>query len=605
MASSGLGTAAGGLDPSRNGEGFGPTPTACSETSGGVSAPAPDQGPAAAAAKNPASDPAPGQPGRKKRRPNNRSNKSNIGAPPPPPDLDGVPGFWRRAPSGHSTGTLAHAPGSAGYTFTSVGNQSWSIDEATAGTYASDQRRRAPANPASAHAALVTRKEPRDKAAHRRALAKGKQPRDAALHAAANGYGKAPRSDVAAAERQLVALPMAEAPAMCYSFAISKIKACAPNDAATLLTNAFRDMCTEHEREQLDSAYLGTLSDGTFHHNVAERVLREGGQRFERVDPVDYDRLHAAKSCTFAVYGKLNIDGFNPCAGGGWSIPKCRTNKFYGLESVEGEVNHDYHVVIVRKGAMHCMNLVDDRDRPFSLSARTVLPLTKPSRDGQRRILAGNKHAYLTRIQRVFEVVDASEAGGAAAAPAAADELAFEGSDDMDVVMSPAPAEQPGAMEPAAAAAREPKRVGEWKDGKLLLAVDADKNAYKSLVQRYLAEGSSHQRTVLHRFFRHVDDARNDVMRYFCEAEMGTMRHSLDRIKASLLEKRPAIAAAIMGSNGPLAARVEAAGSHLAVMGDAIAEMLDVIENTCEMPPVPAAVEDEAGDGAAKRAREI
>ena len=40
MASSGPGMAAGGLDPSRNGEGFGPTPTACSETSGGVSAPA-------------------------------------------------------------------------------------------------------------------------------------------------------------------------------------------------------------------------------------------------------------------------------------------------------------------------------------------------------------------------------------------------------------------------------------------------------------------------------------------------------------------------------------------------------------------------------------
>ena len=43
MAScSGLGTAAGGLDPSRDGEGFGLTPTACSETSGGVSALAPE-----------------------------------------------------------------------------------------------------------------------------------------------------------------------------------------------------------------------------------------------------------------------------------------------------------------------------------------------------------------------------------------------------------------------------------------------------------------------------------------------------------------------------------------------------------------------------------
>jgi hypothetical protein len=135
------------------------------------------------------------------------------------------------------------------------------------------------------------------------------------------------------------------------------------------------------------------------------------------------------------------------------------------------------------------------------------------------------------------------------------------------------------------------------------MTAEADKNAYKSLVRQYLAAGSSDERTILHRFFRHVDDARNDALRYHVEAEMGTTRHDLDRIKASLLEKRPAIAAAIMGIDGPLAARVEAAGSHLAVMEDAIAEMLDVIENTCEMPPVPAAVEDEAGDGAAKRAR--
>jgi hypothetical protein len=186
MASSGPGMAAGGLDPSRNGDGFGLTPTACSETSGGVSAPAPDQAPAAAAAaKNPASGPAPGQPGWKKRRPS--SNESNIAAP-PQPDLDGVPGFWRRAPSGHQTGTLAHALGSAGYSFTSAGNQSWPIDEATARTYASDQRLRAPDNPAAARAALATRKEPRDTEAHHRALARGKQPRDAALHAAANGW---------------------------------------------------------------------------------------------------------------------------------------------------------------------------------------------------------------------------------------------------------------------------------------------------------------------------------------------------------------------------------------------------------------------------------
>ena len=149
-------------------------------------------------------------------------------------------------------------------------------------------------------------------------------------------------------------------------------------------------------------------------------MLLQSEQRFQRVLPMDYGRLHSRKKSTFVVYGKLNIAGFDPCAGNKWTIPKCKENEFYGLKPVEGEVNHNYHVVMVRDGDVHCMNLEDEQGTPFSLSAKAVLPLTNLSRDGQRRIRAGNKHAYLANISRVFEVVDApvpTEAATAQPAP--------------------------------------------------------------------------------------------------------------------------------------------------------------------------------------------
>ena len=84
------------------------------------------------------------------------------------------------------------------------------------------------------------------------------------------------------------------------------------------------------------------------------------------------------------------------------------SNCFYGLDPIDGPtgVNHDYHVVVVIKGRLHCMNAVNKDNVPFSMPADRVLPLVKAV-DGQYRIKASNKLAYLTRIQRVFEIVDA------------------------------------------------------------------------------------------------------------------------------------------------------------------------------------------------------
>ena len=240
-----------------------------------------------------------------------------------------------------------------------------------------------------------------------------RRPKKSTAAAAAPGED----AEVAALTQQLGALPLADAPAMCYSFVICKLKGCTPAEATGFLTAAYQELRGEHERAGRDYTYLATLEAGTFHHNVAERVLRRSGQRFQRVFPADYGRLHSRKKSTFVVYGKLNIAGFDPCAGNksAW-IPKCRANGFYGLAPIEGEVNHDYHVVIVQNGAVHCMNLEDEQGRPFSLSATTVLPLTNLSRDGQRRIKASNTHAYLANISRVFEVADAPAPTGAAAA---------------------------------------------------------------------------------------------------------------------------------------------------------------------------------------------
>ena len=59
-------SAAGGLGPSETGAGFGPTPAACGQTSEVASAPAPTHDSTAAQSKNPASDPAPGEPAKVK-----------------------------------------------------------------------------------------------------------------------------------------------------------------------------------------------------------------------------------------------------------------------------------------------------------------------------------------------------------------------------------------------------------------------------------------------------------------------------------------------------------------------------------------------------------
>ena len=50
---------------------------------------------------------------------------------------------------------------------------------------------------------------------------------------------------------------------------------------SSFLTAAFHELRQEHERAGRDHAYLANLEAGTFHHNVAERVLLQSGQRFQ------------------------------------------------------------------------------------------------------------------------------------------------------------------------------------------------------------------------------------------------------------------------------------------------------------------------------------
>jgi hypothetical protein len=145
-----------------------------------------------------------------------------------------------------------------------------------------------------------------------------------------------------------------------------------------------------------------------FHHNCAKHVLALSGKDMIRIQPDGYDVLHdATSSRVFYVYGKLNIAGFDPFHKRRWGLPACKANRFYGLSPVDGPtgVNHDYHVVVVINGQLHCMNAVDDNDAPFSMPADKVLPLTK-AKDGQYRVKGSSKLAYLSNIQRVFEIVD-------------------------------------------------------------------------------------------------------------------------------------------------------------------------------------------------------
>ena len=178
-------------------------------------------------------------------------------------------------------------------------------------------------------------------------------------------------AEVAALTHQFGAL-LADAPALCYSFVVSRLKGCTPAEATGFLTAAYHELRQEHEQAGRDHAYLANLEAGTFHHNVAERVLLQSGQRFQRVLPMDYGRLHSRKKSTFVVYGKLNIAGFNLCAGkkSTW-IPKCRANGFGGLAPIEGEVNHDYHAVIVHGNRIPCGR---NRKRKYGSRARAVVP---------------------------------------------------------------------------------------------------------------------------------------------------------------------------------------------------------------------------------------
>ena len=97
---------------------------------------------------------------------------------------------------------------------------------------------------------------------------------------------------------------------------------------------------------------------------MAARVFQAANVGLRLVKSADYGRLHE-RTGTFVVYGKLNIKNFSPymARGDKWALAECKDNTFYGLTPINGEENHDYHVVIVRNGRLHCMNLVDNTNQ--------------------------------------------------------------------------------------------------------------------------------------------------------------------------------------------------------------------------------------------------
>ena len=134
------------------------------------------------------------------------------------------------------------------------------------------------------------------------------------------------------------------------------------------------------------------------------------------VGAADYRVLHKTDTRRFLVYGPLAqssadtaTDGFTPYttrADGSmnrWRISECKKAEFYGLTPIEGEVNHDYHPVVVVEGQLQCTNLLDQKEAPFSIKASKVLPFARSGQDAELRIKEIGT-AYLRSISRVFEV---------------------------------------------------------------------------------------------------------------------------------------------------------------------------------------------------------
>jgi len=118
---------------------------------------------------------------------------------------------------------------------------------------------------------------------------------------------------------------------------------------------------------------------------------------------------------TYVIFGSLNylFDGFN--------IPDCTKAKFYGLEI---KLKDNYHVVMVKGHRVHCLNLLDDKGKSFTLDARLAFPF-KFDKNGENASVArknvtmnvrkrrgkrakinitGVMHPYMNKIRRVFNI---------------------------------------------------------------------------------------------------------------------------------------------------------------------------------------------------------
>ena len=94
----------------------------------------------------------------------------------------------------------------------------------------------------------------------------------------------------------------------------------------------------------------------------------------------EYNTCFDTPKTVFLVYGKLNIDYFQPWgrdSRGEVSLydNSCQDNLFYGYEHIKDEVNNDYHVIMIKNRQIHCMNLKDEDGEHFCILSTRFLGL--------------------------------------------------------------------------------------------------------------------------------------------------------------------------------------------------------------------------------------
>ena len=203
---------------------------------------------------------------------------------------------------------------------------------------------------------------------------------------------------------------MEKAPPTCAQFAVADALDIKPEQALVQLQVTYHDLVREYKKKDESIEFLGSLEKNHYHHNVCCEVLRRNGFEMKVIKHEDYDVAIQTSPGLVFVYGKLNIDGFQPYTTklngksiNQWLDPDCKMADFFGLEPIVGEENHDYHVVVIKNSRLHCLNLVNASDQLFTMAAKNCLPMTK-STDGQCRIQKKNPMAYLATISRMFQI---------------------------------------------------------------------------------------------------------------------------------------------------------------------------------------------------------